>query len=167
MLVWESASRLPTTIESAASADQDVRPDALLRRERDETDPSQRRQASGLGAGGQECRDWGAGALIGVRRPGMKRHRRDLEGEPHGHQRHAREQERVLPQAALEHRRGDARKVGGARDTVGEADPVEKQRRCEGAQQEVLDGAPRSRQDRSRVIPTRMYEHSVISSSPR
>ena len=44
-------------------------------------------------------------------------------------------------EAALRHSRGDAGKVRCARDSVGEGNAVEQHGRCEGAQEEVLDGS--------------------------
>ena len=70
----------------------------------------------------------------------MKWHRGDLEGQPRGDERHADEQQWLLPQVTIGDRRCDRHELRGAGDTVGEADPVEEQRGCERAQEKLFDG---------------------------
>jgi len=86
----------PNHHRQGCEPDQYFRPDVLFSSERNEAHSSERGEAAGFGPGSQECRDWGARALIGIRGPRVKRHRRDLEGEAGNHERHSRAKQRIL-----------------------------------------------------------------------
>ncbi len=58
---------------------------------------------------------------------------------PSGHEREAGQHERVPCQVALGDGRSNRGEICGARDAVDERDAVQQQRRCERAEQEVLD----------------------------
>ena len=89
---------------------------------------------------GEKRGDGGCSSLVGVGGPGVKRDRRDLEGDSEDDQHHSREKERVAREASPGRLGSDGKEVGRPGDSVGEPDAVKEERRREGTQQEILDG---------------------------
>ena len=98
---------LPTTIERPASPTRITDKTWASGAVRGQADPAQCCQANRLGTGRQEGRNRGAGALISIRRPGMQRHRRNLESKPTGHQPYGHQEEQVTPRAMPGESRGN------------------------------------------------------------
>ncbi len=86
MFVWRSASTLPTVIVSTASTQTSgpYTPSAVG--EGDEDHEDQRHETGRLRRHRQERGDRRRRALVGVGRPRVERHGRDLEGEPAHHE---------------------------------------------------------------------------------
>ena len=108
MSVWATAITLPMTIESAASptriADMTRASDSKATRQ---TRPSAARPAA-LEAAARKAAT-GALRLVSVRRPGVKRKRRNLESQPRAQQADGRQEDLVILQAALGQARGEWR----------------------------------------------------------
>ena len=80
MLVWRSASRLPTVIVSAASTQNSGCQTSLADGKATNTSSSRATKPAAFDATDRNAVT-GVGALVGVGRPRVERHRRHLEGE--------------------------------------------------------------------------------------
>ena len=137
-LVWRRAMRLPTVIEAAERTQIIGCVHVVAPEEADEHELHEGHEAGGLRRGGQEGGDRCRRALVGVGRPGVEGHGRDLEGEPddHEHDGHAHDRHRVVHGVDLV---ADLHEHGGAGEPVDQRHAVEHDRRGEDTHQVVLE----------------------------
>ena len=109
----------------------------LQRRQEHAREGGERR---GLDAGRHERGDDGRRAFVGIGRPHVERHRRDLEREADREQPDAENRQRRRRRGALRRQRdADLLEPGRAGDRVEERDAVEEERARERAEQEILE----------------------------
>ena len=135
-----SAAKLPTIMWPERRPEQwppSIRDGA----ERGNVDADEHGESGGFRTGGHEHGDRRGSPLIDIRGPYLKRRGGDLESETDEHQRrgHASQQRRVAGIGVGEEA-ADRFEIGGAGDAVDPGNAVEKKRRGEGAEQEILDG---------------------------
>ena len=112
-------------------------PDVVTTPEPDEDQAHQRHEAGGLGCHGQERGDRGGCALVGVRGPGVERHRRHLEGEAEEHEHDAEGDDGLGGRQAAD-LRCDLDQQRAAGEAVDDGHAVEHDRRGEHTHQVVL-----------------------------